>query len=123
MHGVVAKRTARHFGLDSDYERRTALEDAEPIPEWLLPVRTAAAELAGLAPDELVEVLVQRYPEGAQIGWHRDAAKSRGRARDPLRLRPRRPGAGPRSSTASRPRRHFVYSTTFRTLRKRAAQA
>src|SRR5439155_379808 len=27
----------------------------------------------GVAPDELVEVLVQRYPEGAQIGWHRDA--------------------------------------------------
>jgi len=26
-----------------------------------------------VAPDELVEVLVQRYPEGAQIGWHRDA--------------------------------------------------
>ena len=123
MHGVVAKRTARHFGLDSDYERRTPLEDAEPIPEWLLPVRTAAAELAGLAPDELVEVLVQRYPEGAQIGWHRDAAKIRGPARDLLRLRPRRPGAGPRSSTASRRRRHFVYSTTFRTLRKRDAQA
>ena len=73
MHGVVAKRTARHFGLDYDYARRDALEDADPIPEWLLPVRNAAAELAEVTPEELVEALVQRYPEGAQIGWHRDA--------------------------------------------------
>jgi alkylated DNA repair dioxygenase AlkB len=73
MHGVVAKRTARHFGFDYDYEARQALEEAEPIPEWLEPVRATAAQLAGLEPDALVEALVQRYPEGAQIGWHRDA--------------------------------------------------
>ena len=73
MHGVVAKRTARHFGFDYDYERRGVIRDAEPIPDWLLPVRAAGAELAGIGPDELVEALVQRYPQGAQIGWHRDA--------------------------------------------------
>ena len=73
MHGVVAKRTARHFGFDYDYERRAAIEEAEPIPDWLEPVRAAAAGLAGVEPDDLVEALVQRYPEGAQIGWHRDA--------------------------------------------------
>jgi DNA oxidative demethylase len=73
MHGVVAKRTARHFGFDYDYNRRGLIDDAEPIPEWVVPVRERAAALAGLAPDDLVEVLVQRYPEGAQIGWHRDA--------------------------------------------------
>jgi alkylated DNA repair protein (DNA oxidative demethylase) len=73
MHGVVAKRTARHFGLDYDYERRGLIEEADPVPDWLEPVRAHAAELAGVAPEELVETLVQRYPEGAQIGWHRDA--------------------------------------------------
>ena len=73
MHGVVAKRTARHFGFDYDYERRGVIADAEAIPGWLLPLRGIAAELAALAPEELVEALVQRYPEGAQIGWHRDA--------------------------------------------------
>ena len=73
MHGVVAKRTARHFGLDYDYERRGVVEEAEPVPDWLLPVRERAAQLADVAPEALVEVLVQRYPEGAQIGWHRDA--------------------------------------------------
>lgn len=73
MHGVVAKRTARHFGFDYDYERRGIVEDADPIPDWIVPVREKAAELADLPPASLVEVLVQRYPEGAQIGWHRDA--------------------------------------------------
>jgi DNA oxidative demethylase len=73
MHGVVAKRTAKHYGFDYDYERRQALAEAEPIPDWLLPVREKAASLAGAEPHELVEALVQRYPEGAQIGWHRDA--------------------------------------------------
>jgi alkylated DNA repair protein (DNA oxidative demethylase) len=73
MHGVVAKRTARHFGLDYDYERRSIIRDVDPIPDWLLPLREIGADLAGLAPDNLAEALVQRYPEGAQIGWHRDA--------------------------------------------------
>ena len=73
MHGVVAKRTARHYGLDYDYERRGVIEEAEPVPDWLLPVRERAAGLAGVRPEDLAEILVQRYPEGAQIGWHRDA--------------------------------------------------
>jgi alkylated DNA repair protein (DNA oxidative demethylase) len=72
MHGQAAKRTARHYGLDYDYEARTPIP-GEPVPEWLLPLRARAAELAGHEPDELVEILVQRYPPGAPIGWHRDA--------------------------------------------------
>jgi DNA oxidative demethylase len=72
MHGQAAKRTARHFGLDYDYEARTPTP-GEPVPDWILPVRERAAELAGHDPDELVEVLVQRYPPGSTIGWHRDA--------------------------------------------------
>jgi alkylated DNA repair protein (DNA oxidative demethylase) len=73
MHGVAAKRTARHFGVDYDYERRSITRDVDPLPDWLLPARAAGAALANLDPDELVEALINRYPEGAQIGWHRDA--------------------------------------------------
>jgi DNA oxidative demethylase len=72
MHGQAARRTARHYGLGYDYESRTP-QPGEPVPEWLLPVRARAAELAGEPAEELVEVLVQRYPAGATIGWHRDA--------------------------------------------------
>ena len=147
MHGVVAKRTARHFGFDYDYERRSAVEEAEPIPDWLLPVRAAAAELAGVEPDELVEALVQRYPEGAQIGWHRDApmfgtvvgvsllAPARMRFRRDvgserrtfeLELRPRSGYvlAGPARTAWQHhlpPAKSLRYSITFRTLRRRRA--
>jgi DNA oxidative demethylase len=72
LHGKAARRSGRHFGLDYDYEARTP-QPGEPIPEWLDPARAQAAELAGHEPEELAEILVQRYPEGSTIGWHRDA--------------------------------------------------
>ncbi|HEY1520787.1 MAG TPA: alpha-ketoglutarate-dependent dioxygenase AlkB [Solirubrobacteraceae bacterium] len=68
----ATRRTARHFGLGYDYELRSARPD-EPIPSWLEPIRRVAAALAGLQPDELVEILLQRYPVGATIAWHRDS--------------------------------------------------
>jgi alkylated DNA repair dioxygenase AlkB len=71
MKGVVARRTAVRYGYGYDYDRRAAVPGADPIPEWLEPVRDRAAELAGGA--ELVQVLIQRYPPGAPIGWHRDS--------------------------------------------------
>jgi alkylated DNA repair dioxygenase AlkB len=72
LHGRAARRMGRHFGLDYDYESRTP-QPGEPVPGWLLPVRKRAAALAGHEPEELVEILVQRYPVGSTIGWHRDA--------------------------------------------------
>ncbi|HKP19921.1 MAG TPA: alpha-ketoglutarate-dependent dioxygenase AlkB [Thermoleophilaceae bacterium] len=72
LHGRAARRTGRHFGLDYDYESRTP-RPGEPVPDWLLPARNRAADLAGVDPEELVEILVQDYPPGATIGWHRDA--------------------------------------------------
>jgi DNA oxidative demethylase len=72
MHGQAARRTARHYGLGYDYGSRTP-QPGEPIPDWLEPARRRAAGSAGEPPEALVEALVQRYPPGATIGWHRDA--------------------------------------------------
>ena len=72
MHGRAARRTARHFGLDYDYGARTP-KPGEPVPEWLLPARARAAGLAQVEVEALAEILVQRYPPGSTIGWHRDA--------------------------------------------------
>jgi DNA oxidative demethylase len=72
IRGQAARRTARHYGLGYDYESRTP-KPGEPIPDWLEPTRSAAAELAAIEPEQLVEALVQRYPGGSTIGWHRDA--------------------------------------------------
>src|SRR6266550_2921452 len=65
IHGVAARRTARHFGLNYHYEQRVHVDRAEPLPTWLEPVRARCADLGGVAPDQLVEALVQRYPPGA----------------------------------------------------------
>jgi alkylated DNA repair dioxygenase AlkB len=72
LRGQEARRTARHFGLGYDYETRTP-QPGEPLPDWLEPARQLAGALAGRAPEEFVEALVQRYPPGSKIGWHRDA--------------------------------------------------
>jgi DNA oxidative demethylase len=72
LHGQPARRTARHFGLDYDYEARTP-RPGESIPAWLRAPQERAAELAGVQPEEFVEALLQRYPIGSTIGWHRDA--------------------------------------------------
>ena len=73
MKGVVARRTAVRYGFLYDYDRRVPVPGAEPIPPWLVPCRDRAATLAGLEGAELVQALVQRYPPGAPIGWHRDS--------------------------------------------------
>jgi DNA oxidative demethylase len=145
IHGQAARRTARHFGLDYDYEARTP-KPGEPVPDWLLPARKRAAELGGLDPDDLVEILVQRYPPGSTIGWHRDAPafdvvlglslasacrlrfqRGKGDARRvwEVDLEPRSgyvlDGPARRSWQHSiPPTRDLRYSITFRTLRHRA---
>jgi alkylated DNA repair dioxygenase AlkB len=146
LHGQPARRTARHFGLDYDYEARTPQPGA-PVPDWLLPVRTRAAELAGREPEELVEILVQRYPPGSTIGWHRDAPAfgtvvgislggssrlrfQRGKGEDrrvwEVLLEPRSGYvlAGEARSSWQHsipPTKELRYSITFRTLRARPA--
>ena len=73
MKGVVARRTAKRYGMGYDYDRRVSIPGAEQLPDWLLPVRDRGAAMAGIAGEDLVQVLVQRYPPGAPIGWHRDS--------------------------------------------------
>jgi alkylated DNA repair dioxygenase AlkB len=71
FHGFTARRRTISFGWHYDFAR-ARLEEAEPIPDWLLPLRQTAAAFAGLAPDRLPHVLILEYSAGAAIGWHRD---------------------------------------------------
>lgn len=72
MRGQTAKRTVRHYGFDYGYES-WQLTPTDALPEELSALRARAAQLAGVEPEELAEILVSRYPAGAGIGWHRDA--------------------------------------------------
>lgn len=71
FQGWVGKRETASFGWHYDFDT-AKFGEAEPIPDFLLPLRRRAAEFAGLPPDALVQALVIRYDPGAGIGWHRD---------------------------------------------------
>jgi alkylated DNA repair dioxygenase AlkB len=73
FHGYTARRRTISFGWHYDFAGR-ALEPAEEIPSWLLPLREIAGGMAGLLPHQLPHVLILEYSPGATIGWHRDKA-------------------------------------------------
>src|SRR5215208_6359021 len=143
MRGRTARRSVRHFGLEYSYQRRE-LAPADPLPEEMLRLRDRCALLMRRDPQDLVQVLVGRYPAGAGIGWHRDAPIFEGIAGVSLlgacRMRFQRGSRGERSvaelDLASRSAylmsrdvrwewQHSIpatkslrYSITFRTLRE-----
>jgi len=67
MRGVVAKRRVAFFG--ESYDRSAAV----PLPDFLLPLRAGLAEWARVEPAAFAMALINQYPPGAPIGWHRDA--------------------------------------------------
>jgi alkylated DNA repair protein (DNA oxidative demethylase) len=144
MRGQTAKRTVRMFGLDYDYEGGE-LVPTDPLPRELEPLRERAAVLIEREPGDLAQILVSRYPEGAGIGWHRDAPMFGSRIAGvslgaPSRMRFQRTVKGEREVAAIElePRSAYVlsgkarwswqhsipatkalrYSVTFRTLKR-----
>src|SRR5688572_13612033 len=71
FHGFTGNRRTVSFGLHYAFDG-SGLREAEPIPDWLRPLRARAAALAGLAAEAFVHALVIEYAPGAGIGWHRD---------------------------------------------------
>jgi alkylated DNA repair dioxygenase AlkB len=144
MRGQVAKRTVRHFGLDYAYETGEVVE-GDPLPAELEWVRERIAALIERDPEDLVQILVSRYPDGAGIGWHRDAPMFGSKIAGvsllaPCRMRFQRTIKGERETAAVelQPRSAYVlsgkarwswqhsipamkelrYSITFRTLKR-----
>jgi alkylated DNA repair dioxygenase AlkB len=70
FHGFTGNRRTVSFGLHYAFDG-SGLAEAEPIPEWLQPLRIRAAALAGHGPEAFAHALVIEY-SGAGIGWHRD---------------------------------------------------
>ena len=72
LHDTPSRRLVRSFGLAQVTGGYDA-GPAAPIPAELEWLRERCAALMGREPEELVDLLVTRYPPGAGIGWHRDA--------------------------------------------------
>jgi alkylated DNA repair dioxygenase AlkB len=71
FQGYLGNRRTVSFGLHYEFNG-SGLQETEPMPDWLLPLRERAAAWAGLAPKSLEHVLLTEYAPGAGIGWHRD---------------------------------------------------
>jgi alkylated DNA repair protein (DNA oxidative demethylase) len=65
------KRLTTHYGSAYDFSRHR-LDEAPPLPDWLLALREELAPQVGLDPAALQAALLIRYDPGAGIGWHRD---------------------------------------------------
>ena len=70
MRGVVARRRVAFIGMSYD---AAGAGISPPIPDFLMPLRARAASLAGKDADAFAMALINEYPPGAPIGWHRDA--------------------------------------------------
>ena len=71
FHGFKGKRRVVSFGFRYDFNGG-GLQQAEPMPPFLLALRERAAAFAGLAPDRLQHALITEYRPATAIGWHRD---------------------------------------------------
>ena len=69
MRGAVARRRVAFFGKSYS----AGGPPPPPMPPFLMPLRTAVAQWAGMDPDAFVMALINEYVPGAPIGWHRDA--------------------------------------------------
>lgn len=119
FHGWTGRRLTRTYGWRYDFDD-ASFAPAEPIPEWLEPLRTKAASFAGIGPGEFAHVLLVRYDPGAGIGWHRDRPQfetvvgvSLG-SPAMLRFRRRKPGDFDRASVEVMPRSAYLLSDEAR---------
>lgn len=115
FHGWLGNRKTKSFGWRYDFED-ASFSPAEPLPDWLRPLRAKAAAFAGLEPDDFVHVLLARYDPEAGIGWHRDrdvfdqvVGISLGTPAV-LRFRRRKPGGFARAKLEVAPRSAYLLS-------------
>lgn len=64
-------RRVASFGYRYDYALQR-LTEAEPIPDWLLPLARQGEAWARLPEGSVRQVLCTEYEVGVGIGWHRD---------------------------------------------------
>jgi alkylated DNA repair dioxygenase AlkB len=69
LRGVVARRRVAFFG--GSYDAGGAA--TPPLPAFLMPLRDKIAAWADVDAAAFAMALVNEYPPGAPIGWHRDA--------------------------------------------------
>lgn len=69
--GYTARRRVVSYGGKYDFSTGR-LEESEPLPPQLEPLRAKVAAWLGVPPEAFTQTLVAEYREGTPLGWHRD---------------------------------------------------
>jgi len=69
--GYTALRRVVSYGGKYDFSKQR-LDAADPLPDWLDPLRAKVAQWLGIAADDFTQALVAEYRPGTPLGWHRD---------------------------------------------------
>jgi alkylated DNA repair dioxygenase AlkB len=67
----TARRRVVSYGGRYDFSANE-LVPADPMPDWLHPLRLRASAWAGLPASAIDHALVAEYAPGTPLGWHRD---------------------------------------------------
>jgi alkylated DNA repair dioxygenase AlkB len=68
----TAKRLSAGFGWGYDFDRK-AFIPGEPLPAFLQPAARKIAKWLDIPRKRIAEALINEYPPGTTIGWHRDS--------------------------------------------------
>ena len=66
-----ALRRVVSYGGEYDFSAQR-LAQAQPLADWMEPLRARAAAWIGAAPADFTQALVAEYRPGTPLGWHRD---------------------------------------------------
>jgi alkylated DNA repair dioxygenase AlkB len=67
----TARRRTISYGSIYDFSSNTS-SPAEPIADFLLPLRSKVAQWCSVRPESFVHALIAEYRPGTPLGWHRD---------------------------------------------------
>ena len=67
----TARRRTISYGSTYDFSTNTSLP-AEPIADFLLPLRLKVARWCSVDSESFVHALIAEYRPGTPLGWHRD---------------------------------------------------
>jgi alkylated DNA repair dioxygenase AlkB len=67
----VARRRIIHFGWGFDFDANKIVR-GPPLPSFLAPIARRIEKWMGFPRGSVVEALINEYPPGYGLGWHRD---------------------------------------------------
>jgi alkylated DNA repair dioxygenase AlkB len=121
FHGYLGNRRVTSFGYRYDFGKQ-AIQTADPIPSFLLPLQARIANFTNRHPDAFQQIGIQEYTPGAGIGWHKDRPQF-GEVvgislltAAPMRLRRKQGNRWQRATQMVAPRSIYVLSGEARTI-------